>query len=203
MNGSDDDLSPPYITSYDDAPYSSSLASSASSSSSASVWSDAASQSSDDSSVHSGASDSEISDSYCYATQQSAYQTETCDVITPTTCWPKSILASIVPEQRPHPRRTSGAASRTGGPPSLIRQCDRKVSFVDSLVGKIIDLLEKVNMLNKYPRFLCANRGSDMAPFVRRLPKRPTPENIYSGDSAPVTDKLLDSASCTVLLDPD
>lgn len=134
MNSGDDDLSPPYISSYPDGPYSSSLSSSASSSS-ASVWSDAASQSSDDSSVTSGgASDSEVSDAYSCATRESSYQADSCDVITPTACWPKSVLASIVPTQRRHPRRTS---TRNACRPSLVRQCDRKVNFVDSLVGKI------------------------------------------------------------------
>ena len=138
MNCGDDALSPPYI-SYHDGPYNPSLASSASSSS-ASVWSDVASQSSDDSSVHSGgACDSEISDSYCYPSQPSSYQpiTNNCDQIplTISTCWPKNILAGTVPEQRQNPRRTSSGSSRSGCPPSLVRQCDRKVNFVDSLVG--------------------------------------------------------------------
>ncbi|OBT81423.1 hypothetical protein VE02_10071 [Pseudogymnoascus sp. 03VT05] len=141
MNSGDVELSPPFITSYlHDGPYSSSLSSSASSSC-ASVFSDAASQSSDDSSVHSGgSSDSEQSDAYCRTTRQSSYQSleDQCDVITPTECWPKSVLASAVPQKRPHPRRTSKLASRKArSPPSLVRQCDRKVSFVDSLVGKI------------------------------------------------------------------
>ena len=141
MNSGDVELSPPFITTYHhDGPYSSSLSSSASSSC-ASVFSDAASQSSDDSSVHSGgSSDSEQSDAYCRTTRQSSYQSleDQCDVITPTECWPKSVLASSVPQKRPHPRRTSKLASRKArSPPSLVRQCDRKVSFVDSLVGKI------------------------------------------------------------------
>jgi hypothetical protein len=141
MNSGDVELSPPFITTYHhDGPYSSSLSSSASSSC-ASVFSDAASQSSDDSSVHSGgSSDSEQSDAYCRTTRQSSYQSleDQCDVITPTECWPKSVLTSSVPQKRPHPRRTSKLASRKArSPPSLVRQCDRKVSFVDSLVGKI------------------------------------------------------------------
>ncbi len=142
MNCGDDDSSPPYITSYN-GPYSSSLASSASSSS-ASVWSDVASQSSDDSSIHSSgiSSESEISDSYCCTSQPPSYQPiqqNICDQgVTVTASWPKSILASVAPEQRQHPRRTSGGpVARSGCPPSLVRQCDRKVNFVDSLVGKL------------------------------------------------------------------
>lgn len=163
MNSGDDELSPPFITTYHDGPYSSSLSSSASSSC-ASVFSDAASQSSDDSSVHSGgSSDSEQSDAYCRTTRQSSYQSlDQCDVITPTTeCWPKSVLASSVPQKRPHPRRTSKLASRKArSPPSLVRQCDRKVSFVDSLVGKItINSFKQVTYSNLSPlRFLRPNR---------------------------------------------
>jgi hypothetical protein len=132
MNCGEDD-SPPYIASYQNGPYSSSIASSASSSS-ASVWSDASSQSSDDTSV-SGAfpSDSETSETFCCTTQEQEQG------ITVATYWPKARKATDVAlEQRQHPRRTSiGAHGRTGCPPSLVRQCDRKVNFVDSLVGKI------------------------------------------------------------------
>lgn len=143
MNCGDDVSSPPYISSYHDGPYNSSLASSASSSS-ASVWSDVASQSSDDSSIHSGGagSESDISDTYCCTSQPSSYrppQQSICESrATATVCWPKSILTSVAPEQRQHPRRTSlGPVARLGCPPSLVRQCDRKVNFVDSLVGKL------------------------------------------------------------------
>lgn len=140
MNCGEDD-SPPYITSYRNGPYSSSLASSASSSS-ASVWSDASSQSSDDSSVTGAHSDSENPESYCSTSQPPPsfpIANNTCarsTAIAPS--WPKhTVAAAAAPEQRQHPRRTSiGQTSRTGCPPSLVRQCDRKVSFVDSLVGK-------------------------------------------------------------------
>ena len=142
MNCGDDDLSPPYISSYHDGPYNPSLASSASSSS-ASVWSDVASQSSDDSSIHSAGagSESDIPETYCFTSQPSYQPThhDICDSgITTTTHWPKSVLACVAPEQRQHPRRTNtGAVARLGCPPSLVRQCDRKVNFVDSLVGKL------------------------------------------------------------------
>ena len=140
MNCGQDD-SPPYISSYQNGPYSSSIASSASSSSN-SVWSDASSQTSDDSS-HTGApSDSETSESYCYTSQPAPSFTAAntvCESNTSiATYWQKHQLPAEVPsEQRQHPRRTSvGSTSRTGCPPTLVRQCDRKVSFVDSLVGK-------------------------------------------------------------------
>jgi hypothetical protein len=136
-----EDDSPPFIDSYNGV-YSSSIASSASSSS-ASVWSDASSQSSDDSSVTSASSDSESSESYCYTTQPPpSFQnitSSTCEQgISIATYWPKTkIAADAVLEQR-HSRRTSlGSTTRTGCPPSLVRQSDRKVNFVDNLVGKI------------------------------------------------------------------
>lgn len=142
MNCGDDDLSPPFISSYHDGPYNPSIASSASSSS-ASVWSDVASQSSEDSSVHSAGagSESEIHETY-FCTSQPSYQPShhnICDPsVTTNTYWPKSGPASVAPEQRQHPRRTNtGAVSRLGCPPPLVRQCDRKVNFVDSLVGKL------------------------------------------------------------------
>jgi hypothetical protein len=135
-----EDDSPPYITTYRNGPYSSSIASSASSSS-ASVWSDASSQSSDDSSVTGALSDSESSETYCYTSQPPPSFTTTSNVCEQgnsiATYWPKSkVPAEVAPGHR-HPRRTSiGSTTRSGCPPSLVRQSDRKVNFVDSLVGK-------------------------------------------------------------------
>jgi hypothetical protein len=44
----------------------------------------------------------------------------------------------VPPEMRMHPRRTNTAASGPAArpPPCLLRQSERKVSFVDNLVGK-------------------------------------------------------------------
>lgn len=50
----------------------------------------------------------------------------------------------VPPELRRHPRRTACPTATSNGtstscprlPPPLVRQCDRKVNFVDSLVGK-------------------------------------------------------------------
>lgn len=134
MNCGEDD-SPPYITSYRNGPYSSSIASSASSST-ASVWSDVASQSSDDSSV-TGSSDNETSETYCCPSQPAP--SFACEQgISVATYWPRhKVQVEVAPAQRQHPRRTSvGSTTRTGCPPTLVRQCDRKVNFVDSLVGK-------------------------------------------------------------------
>jgi hypothetical protein len=56
--------------------------------------------------------------------------------------WAKQRIESQVQvelpaELRQNPRRTCNSAiSRTGRPPSLVRQTDRKVNFVDNLVGK-------------------------------------------------------------------
>jgi hypothetical protein len=125
-----EDDSPPYITSYRNGPYSSSVASFASSSKE-SIWSDASSQSSDDSS----APDTDISEPYCLTTSQPAPSFTTSKNAV-ASYWPKQkINVEVAQDQRQHPRRTSVTA-RSGCPPSLVRQCDRKVSFVDSLVGK-------------------------------------------------------------------
>ena len=43
-------------------------------------------------------------------------------------------VTSVPSEQRQHPRRSSLA--RNQKPPPLVRQCDRKLNFVDNLVGK-------------------------------------------------------------------
>lgn len=43
-------------------------------------------------------------------------------------------VTSVPSEQRQHPRRSS----RDQKPPPLIRQCERKINFVDNLVGKHI-----------------------------------------------------------------
>lgn len=50
----------------------------------------------------------------------------------------------VPPELRKHPRRTACPTATSNGtstscprlPPPLVRQCDRKINFVDSLVGK-------------------------------------------------------------------
>lgn len=130
MNRGDDD-SPLYIATF---PYSSSIASSASSSS-ASVWSSNSSQSSDDSSVTSSL-DSESVDSCCYG--GTSYAAASLDEPCPTIAvsWPKHKLPEAAAQPRAHPRRTSASSTRSGCPPQLVRQCDRKVNFVDSLVGK-------------------------------------------------------------------
>ncbi|KAH6679742.1 hypothetical protein B0J14DRAFT_472109 [Halenospora varia] len=141
MNCGEDD-SPPYISLYRSGPYSSSIASSASSST-ASVWSDAASQSSDDSSVTGASSDSESAETYCAPSFITA--NDVCEQnIAVATYWPKQRPTEIAPEQRQHPRRTSVGSSQPRCPPSLVRQCDRKVNFVDSLVDSSAQIVEAI-----------------------------------------------------------
>lgn len=52
---------------------------------------------------------------------------------------PKATDASVPPEMRQHPRRTNSFAANgpsARAPPCLLRQSERKVNFVDNLVGK-------------------------------------------------------------------
>ncbi|KAI1635986.1 hypothetical protein F4809DRAFT_415304 [Biscogniauxia mediterranea] len=134
------------------APYSSSIASSASSSS-ASVWSDAPSQSSDDTSVSAPSSldSSEQCDSYCYSQQRISSTTTNITSVssaqaTSAASWSRRSQHVKVPQElRQNPRRTSsGATSRSGCPPTLVRQSDRKVNFVDNLVDSSTQIVEAI-----------------------------------------------------------
>ncbi|KAK8024123.1 G1/S-specific cyclin Pcl5 [Apiospora rasikravindrae] len=128
-----------FIKSLHHGPYNSSLASSASSSS-ASVWSDASSQHSDDTSITAPTSDvSEPCDSYCNS-QASISQAQI------TTSWVKQaqqpqLKIEVPQETRQNPRRTS---NRPGCPPVLMRQSDRKVNFVDNLVDSSTQIVEAI-----------------------------------------------------------
>jgi hypothetical protein len=59
-------------------------------------------------------------------------------------CPSKATDAALPAELRKHPRRSGSSAVSSNGPsatcsrlpPPLVRQCERKVSFVDNLVGK-------------------------------------------------------------------
>ncbi|KAI1881886.1 hypothetical protein JX265_000712 [Neoarthrinium moseri] len=133
-----------FIKSQYNGPYNSSLASSASSSS-ASVWSDASSQHSDDTSISAFTTDS--SDP-CGATSFRSQRSEVCDQSTSATSWAKQApqLSVEVPrELRQNPRRTSSSVTaRTGCPPALTRQSDRKVNFVDNLVDSSTQIVEAI-----------------------------------------------------------
>lgn len=154
-----EDDSPPYIESYRPGPYSYSRASSAASST-ASVWSDASSQTSDDSSVTSESSE-------CFTSHNTA-ATNVCEPVT-VAYWPKHKLpVEVAPEQRQHPRRSSAS----GCPPSLVRQCDRKVSFVDNLVGKNdTSSAKSVRSITVPSRFIGTDCRSNLAAFLGNVPQ--------------------------------
>ncbi|KAM0560995.1 hypothetical protein ACHAPJ_003495 [Fusarium lateritium] len=130
-------LSPASIPTLRYAPYNTSLASSASTSTS-SVWSDTTSQTSDDTSVSANSSDSDSCDSYFSRKAVAAdsalnfrrrvQQTQT---------------EALPAELRQNPRRTSNGP-RTACPPALVRQSDRKVNFVDSLVDSSTQIVEAI-----------------------------------------------------------
>ncbi|KAI1768189.1 hypothetical protein GGR53DRAFT_15614 [Hypoxylon sp. FL1150] len=137
-----------FINSSQNGPYNSSIASSASSSS-ASVWSEASSQSSDDTSVSTYTSDSlEQCDSYPYSRQAGTTQSGLCSQGLPSASWSAQTQLhqpEVPQELRQNPRRTnSGATTRNGCPPPLIRQSDRKVNFVDSLVDSSTQIVEVI-----------------------------------------------------------
>lgn len=72
------------------------------------------------------------------------------DVFKPATSATSRIDTAVVPDLRQHPRRTKPLAQQDQKhgtavtdcprlPPTLVRQCDRKVNFVDNLVGKLVN----------------------------------------------------------------
>ncbi|KAJ2895372.1 G1/S-specific cyclin Pcl5 [Zalerion maritima] len=145
--------SPAYIKSLlcNSAPYASSLATLASASSQ-SVCSDSSSQASDDSSSTSASSvsssDSDSCDSYCPQSARLHRTAEPCDrpLSFSSPQWKQTVTqaapeATILPDRRSNPRRT---ASRSGCPPPLVRQSDRKVNFVDSLVDSSTQIVETI-----------------------------------------------------------
>lgn len=163
------------------APYSSSLATSASGSST-SVWSDASSQNSDDTSISAPFSDSDSCDSYTLAqTQQIPSQTSSsaCKRITLANTWAKhqqqiQPQVEAPPELRQNARRTSiSLISRSGCPPPLPRQNERKVNFVDNLVGKIIndsDASPQFPRSTFTSRFFDPDRRGRLAHLIGNLP---------------------------------
>ncbi|KAL2136071.1 hypothetical protein VTI74DRAFT_5651 [Chaetomium olivicolor] len=139
------------------APYNLSLATLASSSTT-SVWSDVSSQHSDDSISTAPTSDSDSCGSF-YFSQPSTSSSQTSvssigssyeSATKPHDGWAKHQLHSqrkveLPAELRQNPRRTSSSAtSRTGRPPSLVRQSDRKISFVDNLVDTSTHIVEAI-----------------------------------------------------------
>lgn len=113
------------------APYNIALASSASTST-ASIWSDTSSQASDDSSISAVSSDTDSCDSHCAPIAK-----RTAITI------PRSSDA-LPSELRQNPRRSGGGSKARGCPPSLVRQSDRKVNFVDNLVDSSTQIVEAI-----------------------------------------------------------
>ncbi len=125
----DQHVSPSFVSLNQYASYNSTLTSSASSTAT-SVWSDTASQASDDTSISSN-SDSDSCDAYCRPGKLSA-----AEKVKFRPSLAKPAAEAVAPELRQNPRRSGpGSRARAACPPPLVRQCDRKVNFVDSLVG--------------------------------------------------------------------
>ncbi|KAI1329942.1 hypothetical protein F5Y16DRAFT_408858 [Xylariaceae sp. FL0255] len=114
---------------FEDGPYSSSLASSASSSST-SVWSEASSQTSDKTSLTAYSDLSEQCDSQIYS-QKTSWTT-------------RSRSLDVPPQMRQNPRRTNSSVTSRTGPPTLTRQSERKVNFVDNLVDSSTQIVETI-----------------------------------------------------------
>lgn len=145
-------ISPSYDPLSQYAPYNSSISSSASASAS-SVWSgsDTASQTSDDASG-STSSDNDSCHSY-FASQESSTSTRRPDLLSKPRQQQQAAQVPVVPvELRQNPRRTAAAAGGAGcPPPSLVRQSDRKVNFVDSLVDSSTQIVEAIWPLSSAP----------------------------------------------------
>lgn len=123
----DNNISPTYVSLTNQyATYNNILTSSVSTANS--TWSDTASQSSDDTSL--STSDSDSCDSYCRKPAASV------QAVNYRSALAKPAAEAVPKELRQNPRRSGpGSRARAACPPALVRQCDRKVNFVDSLVG--------------------------------------------------------------------
>lgn len=127
----DVDVSPGFVPLVHHAVYNPSIASSASTSA-ASVWSDASSQTSDDTSISTHSSDYESHESQYYSKPVG------CDGLTSQGAFGQTQPTAVPIELRQNPRRSvPGSRARGGCPPPLVRQSERKVNFVDSLVGRL------------------------------------------------------------------
>ncbi|KAI9163379.1 G1 S-specific cyclin pas1 [Paramyrothecium foliicola] len=124
------------------APYTTSSLTSSATTSAASVWSDASSQSSDDSSISAHSSDSESCEPR-YIPRNKVNIDPFRNVRPVAYQQPKT---DVLPaELRQNPRRTaSGPHSKATCPPTLVRQSDRKVNFVDSLVDSSTQIVEAI-----------------------------------------------------------
>ncbi|WZH48958.1 G1 S-specific cyclin pas1 [Fusarium acuminatum] len=150
-------LSPASITSRY-APYNTSLASSASTSLT-SVWSDTTSQASDDTSISTISSDSDSCDSYF---SRKAAVADSALNFRRRVQRSQTEAQAVPAELRQNPRRTS--AARPVCPPALVRQSDRKVNFVDSLVDSSAQIVEAIWPLSSV---VCRNepRSKEVLPL--------------------------------------
>jgi hypothetical protein len=143
------------------APYNFALAAAAPGSS-GSVWSDNSSQHSDDSNS-SSTSDSDSCDSYCFSSQPTSSSSQSSVSSVESACEPIAKLLNYQPKQflrtqselpqelRQNPRRTRRRVGSFRAPPPLVRQTERKHSFVDNLVGKDYEELDDWDIrLNLY-----------------------------------------------------
>ncbi|RFU74923.1 g1 s-specific cyclin pcl5 [Trichoderma arundinaceum] len=132
-------ISPSYDPLSQYAPYSSSISTSASAST-ASIWSgsDTASQASDDTSVSTTSSDNDSCLSYFSSRESTDKQVvgRRLDVLRQQRQQQQQAAPVVPVELRQNPRRTAAPSGNAGcPPPTLVRQSDRKVNFVDSLVA--------------------------------------------------------------------
>ncbi|KJZ75794.1 hypothetical protein HIM_04951 [Hirsutella minnesotensis 3608] len=120
--------------------YNSSISSSASAFST-SVWSDTTSP--DEVSTSANTSDSDSCGSLCQGRR--AFR----GIVDDGSAFPRPELrrepGPVAPELRANPRRTAaGAHSRLAAPPVLVRQSDRRINFVDSLVDSSTQIVEAI-----------------------------------------------------------
>lgn len=145
-------------------------------------WSDASSQSSDDSSdststTSTNSSQSTTCDSFCHARQGEAVGSKPAIILSsPPRHASGRRNGDVVPvELRQNPRRSSASStSRTGCPPKLVHQQDRKVNFVDSLVDAAALMVEAVWPLSSV---VCRNELSNkvvlpLRTFIQETLKR-------------------------------
>ncbi|KAF4988623.1 hypothetical protein FGRMN_9657 [Fusarium graminum] len=153
----DTTVSPASITSRY-APYNTTLASSASTSLT-SVWSDTTSQASDDTSISALSSDSDSCDSYF---SRKAVVADSALNFRRRVQRTQTESQALPAELRQNPRRTSGV--RPACPPALVRQSDRKVNFVDSLVDSSTQIVEAIWPLSSV---VCRNemRSKEVLPL--------------------------------------
>jgi hypothetical protein len=88
----------------------------------------------------SNSSDSYLSEAACCISQPAPTSTAAniCENSTSVPpLWPNQKLPVELAPERHHPRRTGVTTVAPNRCSSLVRQSDRKVNFVDSLVGKI------------------------------------------------------------------